>query len=232
MTQDVIAHLWFTQDFKQLFLIPERFILAPGLEVIHDLQEQKKLVSLAALTHYECSLDAAQEHLLQVWRNALKESQQAGLNLAKFAQAQDQNLDLTQLRNQLVDSLQMVTPGLAPELNDIVTLSQTWVESVVSAAHTSESESDESKQRLFKQVFSQLPQLLEQFSEANLEQASQDPEAWAKQLYQQVFADIEREKHAQHQKKLANDIQQSIAERLRAVGIQPSIDTPRSNPHE
>jgi hypothetical protein len=101
---------------------------------------------------------------------------------------------------------------------------------VVAAVNSSEDLPESEQKALFKQVFGQLPQMLEQFSEAGLEQAAQDPDAWADDLYQQVFGEMDAKKQERHRQALADDIRASIADGLRSVGMKPSMDFESGEP--
>ena len=214
------CHLWLTADFRRFFLIPDHTILMSGLDPIYDLQETRKLVSLDTIAPYECSQEDAQSHLQNLWKNSLESTKQAWLNLYTFSQKTDQAINIAELSEQFKQGLQMA----GPQAQEIFEASQSLVESITSAANNPENLSESDQKELFKRVFSQLPQLLDQFSETNLEAAAQDPDAWADKLYQQVFAELDQKKHARRKQKLADEIRDSIAEGLRSVGMKPSVD--------
>ncbi|MCW5599985.1 hypothetical protein [Nitrosomonas sp.] len=191
-----------------------------GLDPIYDLQETRKLVSLDTIAPYECSQEDAKTHLQNLWETSLESAKQSWLNLYTFSQKTGQEIDIAELRDQFKQGLQMA----GPQAQEIFEASQSLVESITSAANNPANLSESDQKDLFKRVFSQLPQLLDQFSEANLEAAAQDPDVWADKLYQQVFGELDKKKHAERQQRLSDEIRESIAEGLRSVGMTPSID--------
>lgn len=210
--------LWVTSDFTRFFLIPARVLPAPGLESIYDMQGNKRLVSLASLALFSCSQERAREHLHAGWQASLAATRQAWLDLYNFCQRTGQELDLNELGRQFREGLDMADER-AREAFD---MGRALTESVAAAAQGSGSEAEQ--QALFKKVFRQLPQLLEQFSDESLERAAEDPEAWAQRLSQQVFGEAEQRRKDRQRQKLAEEIQASIAARLREAGLTPSAD--------
>jgi hypothetical protein len=192
----------------------------PGLEPIYDLQENQRLVALDALAAFACSPDAAREHLYAEWQDSLEATKQAWLALHSFSERSGQTLDLAGMSKQFQEGLEMA----GAQAQEAFAAGQALVESMVATAQNTGSLPESEQKALFKRVFAQLPQLLEQFSDAGLEQAAEDPDAWANKLYQQVFGETEQRKRDQRRQNLANEIRASIAERLRAAGIKPSTD--------
>ena len=220
MNKGISFHLWLTQDFKQFFLIPNHTILMSGLDPIYDLQENQKLVSLEAISSYECSQEDAQAHLQALWKTSLESTKQAWIDLYTFSQKTGKEINIAELSEQFKQGLQISSP----QTQEIFNTSQALVESITAAANNQENISEAEQKALFKRVFSQLPQLLDQFSKANLEAAARDPDVWADNLYQQVFGELDKKKHEQRNQRIADEVRESIAEGLRAVGITPSID--------
>ncbi|MEM9214093.1 MAG: hypothetical protein AAGD25_07065 [Cyanobacteria bacterium P01_F01_bin.150] len=197
----------------------------PGLEPIHDFQNKRKLVSFEEISSYECSQEEAQAHLQTLWKGSLESTKQAWLNLYTFSQKTGQEINIAELSNHFKEGLQMA----GPQVQEIFDMSQAFVESITTAVDSQENLSEVDQKDLFKRVFSQLPQLLDQFSEANLEAAAQDPDAWADNLYQRVFGEFDKKKHEQRNQRLADEVRESIAEGLRSVGMTPSSDFEKGN---
>lgn len=223
MNKDTRNYLWFTRDLEHLFLIPDRVVFMPGMNAINNLKDELKLVSLDALASYKCSRNEAKQHLCAAWQESLESTKQAWLDLYAFSQLIGQSIDLGELGKQFQEGLQMA----GPQAQEIFSASQGFVESVVGAAQTQETLSEAEHKEVFKHVFSQLPQLIDQFSEDNLEAAAQDPDAWADKLYRRVFDEADKEKFAKRKEELANDIRNSIAKGLRSAGMKPSTDWKR-----
>ena len=220
MSKEIILEFWFTQDLQRLFLIPTREILLPGLDEIYNLQEKRKLVSLETLSQYSCSQEEAKKHLQNAWKTSLEFTKQAWLNLYTFSQKTGQEINIAELSEQFKQGLQMA----GSQAQEIFETSQSLVESITTAANNQENLSETDQKDLFKRVLSQLPQLLDQLSEADLEAAAQDPDAWADRLYQQVFGELDQKKHKQRNQRLTDEVRESIAEGLRSVGMTPSSD--------
>lgn len=220
MDNEFLKHLWFTQDKEHLFLISDRAVLMPGMEVIHNFQEEQKFVLLDALTSYQCSMDEAKRHLYAIWQASLESTKKAWLDLYTFSQKTGESIDLSELGKQFQEGLRMV----GPQAQEIFSASQGFVESVVGAAQTQDTLPESEQRELFKRVFSQLPQLLDQFSEDKLDAAAQNPDVWAEKLYRMVFEGADNERHAKRKEELASDIRKSIAKGLRSAGMKPSMD--------
>jgi hypothetical protein len=221
MENQSMKHLWFSQDKDAYFLIPCRAVLIPGLDVIQNFREDKKFVSLEALAQYGCTAEKAKQHLYAVWQATLAATKQAWLELYAFSQQSSEEIDMSELGRQFQDGLQ----AAGPQAQEIFSASRDFVESVVNAAQAPQESLSEAEQKdVFKHVFSQLPQLLEQFDRVSLEAATQDPETWAENLYNKVFEKVDREKLARRKEVLAVDIKKSIAQGMRSAGITPSMD--------
>ncbi len=220
MDREIASNLWFTRDFERIFLIPSRTVVMPGMDAIYDLQENQKLVDLDTLSSCECSRDEAKDYLQSQWQSALASTKQAWLDLYTFSQKTGAGIDLDEFGKQFQQGLQMA----GPQAQEIFDASRAFVESVNSAAQTQDDTSDGDQKALFKQVFSQLPQLLDQFSDANIEAAAEDPEAWADKLYHSVFAKLDKEKVEKRKRDLAKSVRASIAKGLRSAGMEPLAD--------
>lgn len=220
MNKNSTLHLWFSEDSRRFFLIPERARLAPGTETICDLLENRRLVAPEALAGYACSLEEGQQHLHAAWQEALERAKQAWLDLANFAERSGQGIDNAELGRQFQEGLQ----AAGPEAQEIFATGRDLVESILQAANEMPQLSDAEAQVAFKRAFAQLPEIMEQFSEAALEMAAADPEAWADNLYRQVFGEQEQRKLEQRKQELAEDIRASIEAGLVAAGMKPLAD--------
>ena len=75
-----------------------------------------------------------------------------------------------------------------------------------------------------RNTFGRLPQLLGQFTDPALDAAASDPDAWARRLSMELFGDPSGGTAVRRRDELSREIQESIAQRLRDAGVQPSID--------
>lgn len=216
-------HLWFTEDFTRFFLIPERTILVPGLEAICDLRENRRLVSIAALSIYACSQEEGRQHLYTAWQEGLETAKQAWLDLSAFAGRSGQGIDVAEMSRQFQEGFK----ATGPEAGDIFDMTRDLVESIFRAANEESQISEAEGRAVFKRVFSQLPQLMDQFSRENLEAAAADPEAWAESLYTRVFGEQEQKRLEQRKNELAEEIRASIEARLVAAGMKPLANLER-----
>lgn len=213
-------HLWHTPDLTRFFLVPERTILAPGLDPIHDLRGGQRLVALGALAAFACTPEEAKAHLQAAWQASLQEAKQAWLDLYQFSQQTGQALDLDAAARQFREGLALA----GPPAEDAFAAGQAFVESVVAAAEDAGALSEDEQKAVFQRVFAQLPELLDQFSDASLARAADDPEAWAKGLHDRVFGEAEARRRDRRRQELADDVRASIATRLRQAGLTPSVD--------
>ena len=220
MNPDVARHLWFTADFGRCFLIPERTVLMPGLDIIRDLRGAQRIVSLSALVPFACTRDEASAHLQAEWRASLASARRAWLDLYEFSQRSGHAMNLDAFGRQIREGL-----GLAgPEAERSLAAGQAFVESVVGAAQGSDHLSESEQKALFQRVFGQLPELLEQFDATNLARAAEHPEDWARALHDRVFGASDSRERERRRQELADDVRASIAARLREAGITPSAD--------
>lgn len=220
MDNETPKNIWFTRDLQHVFLIPERAVLIPGMDEIHDMRDNRRLVSVTDLSAYTCSREAAKEHLYAAWQMSLNATKQAWLDLYGFSQQTGEAIDTDELGRQFKEGLEMA----GPQAQEIFSAGQGIVESVMEAAQSEHTRPQSEQKELFKHVFSQLPALLDQFSEDKLDAAAQDPDVWAEQLYRMVFEEADKEKHARRKEKLAADVRESIAKGLRSAGMKPTMD--------
>lgn len=217
------CHVWLSDDGQRCFLIPEGATLTPGPDQIADLRGRSRRVALTTLAGFACTPEQARAHLDAAWQAALDAARLAWLDLAELSHRTGQALDLDELGRQLREGL-----GLADEpLAEALAAGQAVVEAVTAAAHDPRPVSEAEQRAAFRQAFGQLPRLLEQLNESSLERAAEDPDAWARSLYQQVFGELDRQKQERRRQELAHDIGASIAARLREAGLAPAADVGR-----
>lgn len=209
-----------TEDADRIFLVPQDIELPPGQDVMQDLEQQQLHVDITALAQYECDRETASKQLNNTWTAALEAAKSSWQRLFSFTQMTSGEAAVESIKTQLQQGI----GSIGPEAQEIFNFSQEMVQSISKAAESNANLEEGEQKEQFIKLFSQVPQVMEQFTQENLEEAFKDPDRWADSLYQQMFHDMDRGKLGQRQERLKSEIQESIARGLRKAGMEPSID--------
>lgn len=219
-TIPVQSQIWSDVNFEHLFLLPDAMELPAGVDTIHNLDGETKLVSIVQLASYACTREEAAIFLRGEWDRQVEASKKAWNRLYEFSNNTGAAYDPEALKNDFLQGFMASGEGAQQSFD----AGKNIVEQLLQAAQGDTGASEAEQQEAFKKLFKNVPDLLSKFNAENLDAAALDPEKWANDMYQQAFGEQEKAKHKAAQDKLAKEIQASIAAGLRKAGIKPSDD--------
>lgn len=191
------THIWFHRETSTFYQIPETVFFLPGNYLLERFDGVKKEVQPEELRNYEVAQTRAEQHLKEAYEEAMKVAKTNLKYLAHFA-------ELTG-RTKQFDT--MIGDSVIP--NGVSNV-QEFVQDFFSKMNQPSS-SEAEQQQLFQETFRKVPEIAAFFDEKALEKAAQNPEKWAKEMYDKMFG----EELSERQKQKTDALKNTIAEQLR-----------------
>lgn len=189
------------------FLLPDKVSLSgTGAFELYDTNGQTFLFDPDALMPYTCTKEQACEFLQKQWQDAVEQAKQAWIDLHNFSD--QNNLDIELGTN--LNAFDKIFDQLG--LKEIKTIYQK--EYGVTPRHLDEV-LEENTEELVETVVGKMPDLMPFFSEEYLKKVEEDPEAWANEIYEKAYGELDQKKESEFKDKMAKDIHNSIARNLK-----------------
>ncbi len=189
------------------FLLPDHVSqTGAGAFELYDTNGQTFLFDQDALMPYACTKEQAREFLQKQWQDAVEQAKQAWIALYNFSD--QNNLDIELETN--LNPFDKIFDQLG--LKEIKTIYQKKYG--VTPRHLDEV-LEENTEELVETVAGKIPDLMAFFSEEGLKKAEEDPEAWADEIYEKAYGELDKKKELEFKDKIAEDIHNSIARNLK-----------------
>jgi hypothetical protein len=207
--------LYINRAELRFFLIPESTTNQEGSYTIHSLKEEPSLVLLDTIIQFEVSEEDAIMFLKQEYKKAIETTKDSLQNLNRFSVLTG-NKTMTGIKDFLTNEAN----SFPDNEKEIFHQAKDLIQDIVHQSQQPELSEKES-QKMFQNTFKKVPEILSYFEENKLKEAAKDPDAWANEMKERLFGDIEKKKKEESQKKLREEVRANIAARLKEAGVDP-----------
>jgi hypothetical protein len=198
MATNPLPELWFHQESKTFYKVPTDLKFMPGEYTIHRFDGVEKAILENSLDQYKAETENVEEILKSYYEITKKATAKAIGALTQFSAMTSKAAH---------EDFEKMFSNENPE--SIIGKSQQWAKDFMANIQNKDA-SEEDQKESFKSAFGQVPEILDLFNEESLKKASEDPDAWAKEINEKMFGKGDAERKEKDTKRRQNDINEQI----------------------
>lgn len=212
---DIEKEIWFNSEDKNFFLIPVDIQVSKGEYRIEQFDKNEKFLAKKELIPFLAIEKNILEKLKTDYKQAIEKTKESLVYLNQFAFMTGQITE-----ESIKNIIKTEFDSLKENEQEPFVMGKELVQELIKNVKKTDLNEEESKEA-FKSTFQKVPEILSYFEENKLSEAANDPEAWANEMYQKMYGNIDQKRKSMEKNNLKNEIKESIAKGLRDAGIAP-----------
>jgi hypothetical protein len=212
MAKNPLSELWFHKESRTFYQVPTDLTFLPGDYPVQRFDGVEKKILEKSIAQYRVDEENVETLLKAHYETTKKAAAKAIGALTQFSA----------LTNKAAheDFEKMFS---AEDPDSIIGKSQRWAKDFM-ANMQNEDATEEDQKESFKSAFGQVPEILDLFNEESLKKASENPDAWAKEINEKMFGKEDAERKEKDTKRRQNDINEQIRKNVEDAMKNPKKD--------
>lgn len=195
-------HVWFHRETMTYYLIASDVLFIEGDYELERFDGITKSVSDSGLEEHTISQEEAEKALREEYDAAMRIARTKMKALARFADLSGKGAN-----NEWKDFFK--GDDVAPEFE----AGQEFVQDFFKSIHDDKA-TDKERQETFRETFKKVPEIMSFFDEEALNKAAEDPDAWADEIYEKMFGEVDKKRKEATKKQRQSDINMEIQKNI------------------